>query len=213
MNVKESFLSLGHFQVNNGRNIQFWEDKWLKNFTLRQQYPSLYAITRRRNVLVASIFSMTPLNIAFRRGLVGNNLILWFRLVVRVAHIRLNNAKDKFIWDLLQNGTFSVKYMCNALITDTRIRYNMILWKMKVPLCIKIFMWYLKRGVVLTKDNLARPNWSGNKLCVFFSQLESIQHLFFDCHFARFLWRVIQVTFNIDVPMFLYLVHIWSMVG
>jgi hypothetical protein len=29
MNVKESFLSLGHFQLNNGGNILFWEDKWL----------------------------------------------------------------------------------------------------------------------------------------------------------------------------------------
>jgi hypothetical protein len=33
MNVKESFLSLGHFQLNNGGNILFWEDKWLGNST------------------------------------------------------------------------------------------------------------------------------------------------------------------------------------
>jgi hypothetical protein len=39
---------------------------------------------------------------------------------------------------------------------------------------------------VLTKDNLARQNWSGNKLCVFCLHPEMIQHLFFDCHFARF---------------------------
>jgi hypothetical protein len=118
--------------------------------------------------------------------------------VDRVAHIRLARVKDKFIWGLLQNG---VKSMYNALITDTRVRYNMVLWKMKVPLRIKIFLWYLKRGVVLTKDNLVRRNWSGNKLCVFCLYPESIQHLFFDCHFARFLWRVVQVTFNIDVPI------------
>jgi hypothetical protein len=74
-----------------------------------------------------------------------------------------------------------------------------VLWKMKAPLQINIFMWYLKRGVVLTKDNLVRWNWSENKLCVFCSQPKSIQYLFFDCHFARFLWRVIQATFNIDV--------------
>jgi hypothetical protein len=67
----------------------------------------------------------------------------------------------------------------------------MVLWKLKVPLHIKFFMWYLKRGVVPTKDNLARWNWRGNKLCVFCSQPESIQHLFFDCHFAKFLWRVV----------------------
>jgi uncharacterized membrane protein len=65
MNVKESFLSLGHFQLKNSGNIHFWEDRWLENFTLRQQYPSLYAITRRRNVSVASVFCSIPLNIAF----------------------------------------------------------------------------------------------------------------------------------------------------
>jgi hypothetical protein len=31
-------------------------------------------------------------------------------------------------------------------------------------------------------------------------QPESIQHLFFNCHFAKFLWRAVQVAFNIDVP-------------
>jgi hypothetical protein len=39
----------------------------------------------------------------------------------------------------------------------------MLLWKLKVPLCIKIFLWYLIRGVMLTKDNLIRQNWNGNK--------------------------------------------------
>jgi hypothetical protein len=36
---------------------------------------------------------------------------------------------------------------------------------------------------------------------VFCSQPETIQHVFFDCHFAKFLWRAVQVTFNIDVPL------------
>jgi hypothetical protein len=36
-------------------------------------------------------------------------------------------------------------------------------WKLKVALKIKIFLWYLKREVVLTKDNLVRRNWDGGK--------------------------------------------------
>jgi hypothetical protein len=65
MRVKEPFLSLGHMKLNNDENIHFWEDRWLGNFTLQYQYPSLYAITRRRNILVALVFSMIPLNISF----------------------------------------------------------------------------------------------------------------------------------------------------
>jgi hypothetical protein len=65
--------------------------------------------------------------------------------------------------------------------------HSTLLWKLKIPLRIKIFLWYLKREVVLTKDNLARRNWNGGKQCVLCFQPETIQHLFFYCHFARFL--------------------------
>ena len=69
-----------------------------------------------------------------------------------------------------------------------------------MPLKIKIFMWYLKRGVILTKDNLIRRNWNGNKLCCFCSSDETIQHLFFDCHVAKLLWRVVQYIFDLSPP-------------
>jgi len=62
------------------------------------------------------------------------------------------------------------------------------IWHMKIPLKIKIFMWYLKRGVVLTKDNLARRNWNGNKACCF---------LFVECHYAKFLWHAIHFVLGI----------------
>ena len=50
---------------------------------------------------------------------------------------------------------------------------------MKTPLKIKIFLWFLKRGVTLTKDNLAKRNWQGNQQCCFCHENETIQHLFF----------------------------------
>jgi hypothetical protein len=60
-------------------------------------------------------------------------------LVVRVAHIRLNGERDKFVWGLLQSGMLSVSSMYKALILDRCVRDSMVLWKMKVSLCIKIF--------------------------------------------------------------------------
>ena len=60
--------------------------------------------------------------------------------------------------------------------------------------------WYLYKGVVLTKNNLARRQWQGDRKCCFCSSDESIQHLFFDCHFAKFVWRTIHVSFNLIPP-------------
>lgn len=37
------------------------------------------------------------------------------------------------------------------------------IWKTKIPSMTKVFMWFLQREVVLTKDNLAKRNWHGSK--------------------------------------------------
>jgi hypothetical protein len=65
---------------------------------------------------------------------------------------------------------------------------------MKIPLKTKIFGWYLGRGVILTKYNLVKRNWHGSTQCVFCHQDETINHLFFQCHFARSIWSLIQVA-------------------
>ena len=61
-------------------------------------------------------------------------------------------------------------------------------------------MWYLRRGVVLTKDNLARCNWPGSKKCCFCTHEETIKHLFFQCKFARTTWSIIQIASSLYPP-------------
>ena len=65
---------------------------------------------------------------------------------------------------------------------------------------IKIFLWYLKRDVILTKDNLIKRGWKGDTKCAFCGLDESIQHLFFDCYIARLLWNVLFITFKFQPP-------------
>jgi hypothetical protein len=104
-----------------------------------------------------------------------------------VANVQLINQRDRFVWRLYQNGLFSIKSMYRALLIAKVFPYNTLIWKLKLPLKIKVFMWYLYKGVVLTKDNLVRRQWQGDKKCCFCSSGESIQHLLFDCHFAKFM--------------------------
>ena len=77
---------------------------------------------------------------------------------------------------------------------------NKTLWKLKMLLKIKIFMWYLIKGVVLTKDNLAKRNLEWNLKCSLCSNLESIHHFLFDCCYARFIWRLVYFKFGIKPP-------------
>jgi hypothetical protein len=60
-----------------------------------------------------------------------------------------------------------------------------------------VFLWLLYREVVLTKDNLVKRNGYGNVMCCFCDAFETIQHLLFDYALAKFIWRVIKVTFGL----------------
>ena len=54
-----------------------------------------------------------------------------------------------------------------------------------------------QEGVILTKDNLLKRNQNGSKSCVFCSRDETIEHLFFECLYAKFLWRAIHFVLGL----------------
>ena len=89
--------------------------------------------------------------------------------------------------------------MYAALINNV-VKVSQDLWQIKIPTRIKIFLWYLKRGVVLTKDNLARRNWNGDTRCSFcHSRIYSSP--FFECFYAKFLWHAVHLVFGISPPI------------
>ena len=51
----------------------------------------------------------------------------------------------------------SVKSIYVALLNNG-VRISQKIWRAKMPMKIKIFMWYLKKVVLLTKDNLVKRN-------------------------------------------------------
>jgi hypothetical protein len=55
----------------------FWEDIWLGDISLTQQYPLLYNIVQQKNVLVVNVLAETPLSIAFRL-VTMHSIILWY---------------------------------------------------------------------------------------------------------------------------------------
>jgi hypothetical protein len=55
------------------------------------------------------------------------------------------------------------------------------------------------RKKILTKDNLKKRNWKDSQDCCFCGCDETIDHLFFHCPIARYVWRVIQVALNLVV--------------
>jgi hypothetical protein len=133
--------------------------------SLAQQYPSLYNIVQRKNVLVSTVLDQSPINICFRRYLDEHTWSLWLHLCERLMSVQLTHENDKFVWKLTDSGLFSVKSMYLDLMNGHTRFLRKYLWKIKIPL--KIFMWFLSNKVLLTKDNLIKRNWTGCQKCCF----------------------------------------------
>ena len=69
-----------------------------------------------------------------------------------------------------------------------------------MPWKVKIYAWYARRGVILTKGNLVRRNWHGSTKCVFCPHDETIKHLFFECKVTCSIWLTIQIASNLYPP-------------
>jgi hypothetical protein len=75
MATKKYFFGLGSFSIRDGSEIRFWEDKWLGNATLREQYPALYNIIRHKGDTIAKVLESYPPNMSFRRDFSGQRLM------------------------------------------------------------------------------------------------------------------------------------------
>jgi hypothetical protein len=201
MATKKFFFRYGTFSIKDGSQIRFWEDSSLGNSPLSEQYPALYSIVHRKSDTIALVIVTSPPDVTFRRDLIGPRLVAWNALLQRLDSIQLSAGPDEFCWNLHPNGKFSIGSLYKAIIeSDILVNSNKKIWKMKIPLKTKIFGWYLHRGVILTKDNLDKRNWHESTQCVFCHQDEMINHLFFQCRFARSIWSLIQVASRLYPP-------------
>lgn len=57
---------------------------------------------------MVEVMNTTLLNISFTRAIVGQKLIEWNDLILKLAIIMMSNEKDCFVSPLYENGQFSI---------------------------------------------------------------------------------------------------------
>jgi hypothetical protein len=86
----------------------------------------LYNIVRQKADTLAMVMQNSPLEVTFKRDLVGPGLASWNALLQRLEMVQL--SQDPMIeirWNLKESGKFSVNSMYNAMIqSDTLVDDN-----------------------------------------------------------------------------------------
>ncbi|WVZ64895.1 hypothetical protein U9M48_014345 [Paspalum notatum var. saurae] len=120
---------------------------------------------------IVNMQQTNPYNVSFRKALIGNKFNEWRNLVARITSVNLQEGRDQFVWGLHNKGHFFVSSMYKHLVSN----------------------WLKVSGVILR-------NRKGRRNCEFCSKQETIQHLFFECHCAKFFWRAVRCIFGLTPP-------------
>ena len=146
MKIKDEVFANGFFIIKDGIKTRFWDDVWEGQMPFKDKYPSLYKVVHDPHATVAKVMATRPLNLYFRRALVDIKLVQWQNLVGQIAHVQLVSGSDTFRWNLTKSGSFTVRSLyLHLLDRQPPFRHKMI-WKLKIPLKIKIFLCFLQRG-------------------------------------------------------------------
>nr|CAD1817778.1 unnamed protein product [Ananas comosus var. bracteatus] len=107
----------------------------------------------------------------------------------RISSFRTGQGTDIVYWRWNPDGRFTVS-STYAMLSDggTRNARANDIWRLRIPLKVKVFYWLVLKKKILTMDNLVKRGWTGNTSCVLCgSEIETIDHLFTQCVFFRFL--------------------------
>ena len=126
---------------------------------LKLQYPLLYNIVQQRHVSVYNVMGNgPPLNLSFRRNLIDDKWEAWSHLCHLLMYVHLLDTPDTFVWKHTSMGVFFVKSMYADLMNGHTRFLHQYIWKLKVPLKIKVFVWFLNRKSGLLRITLLEGN-------------------------------------------------------
>ena len=84
--------------------------------------------------------------------------VSWNELVAKIGNRQLRLGADSGTWGLAASQKFSVKSLYSKLTEGNALDIARGLWKVGLPLKIKIFMWQMFRNRLTTANNVAKRN-------------------------------------------------------
>jgi hypothetical protein len=73
------------------------------------------------------------------------------------------------------------------------------MWKILVPARIHIFVWLVMNNKLLTRENLSKRRTLEDQTCLFCSEIEIVNHIFFGCCVARSVWETLAEILNVHM--------------
>jgi hypothetical protein len=200
--LKDLYTGITTCQLGDGSSILFWKDNWTGD-CLIDFFPVLAHFAKHVDISVKQVTETDSLEDLFHIPISQQAALELEELKVIIQDYALSEEIDQriFCWG---NNTFAAAKLYKLAFQPVQIPVTFSwVWKSKVTPRVKFFAWLVLLDRLNTKNMLSRRrfNVQPNTLCVLCGQglEETIEHLFFDCPFARDCWTKIGITWDNDV--------------
>lgn len=181
--LRAEFRPLFLWKIGNGLSTSLWFDRWLSEGPLDQLIPLPLIETSGlpKNAVVADLLS--PMGDSFRLFLQS----LGFSIPVS------SSTPDRFFWSRDPSGSFSVASAWNCIRTGkNRVPWASLIWNSDIAPRFQFNLWLITRNGLPTQELLLSHGRIDFCTCALCNEvLDSINHLFFDCHVSAslaFFW-------------------------
>lgn len=122
----------------------------------------------------------------FKRSLICQEYESWLGMQECLHDVLLTGNKDVVIWGLNRKNQFTTKSLYRFL-TDRGVpsKATRYIWKSKVPLKIKFFLWHVFNNKLQVAQNFIKKGWHRDGVCSLCGCEEIVNHILFECHLEK----------------------------
>lgn len=185
------FKNMDNFvwSVGNGKNIQFWHDKWHALGILKHKFPRLFSIYIHRNDSIrdaVSRLSSYTTDSRWRRPLRQWELEEVSALNSIISSIQLTSQRDTLSWHDMSKWYSTAKCYNWLSGTSQEDKFWSIIWKIKIPSKVRFFIWQCGHNILPTLSLLKKRNVVTQDQCKWcLSESEDMAHILWNCDIAK----------------------------
>jgi hypothetical protein len=197
---RQLFAAATEITIGDGRQADFWSDRWLQERAPREIAPSLFKIASRKRRNVKDALCNQRWFLDLNRGEQPEMIYELTELATLLQEVTLNeNAHDSIRWHFEASGEYLAR-SAYLLQFEGSISSDIapMLWEGWSPGKCRFFLWTAELNRILTADALQRRGWENEYFCqLCLRNLETPLHLLVECTWARKVWEELASLFRL----------------
>jgi hypothetical protein len=208
MKQVDNYRGVAEITHGKGDTMLFWSDNWEVNGSsvpMCRRYPRLFSYVIDEDVSVLRMTQNERLDSIFALPLSVEAFQEWQEITHLVSTVSLSEQRSDqrtFVWGSKFTPSKFYNFLFAQLVRDVALN---AIWKSRALPKLKVFVWLLFWDRLNTRDIMQRKHWhidSGYEceLCMS-NTLETSQHLFLYCDFARQCWDFLHIQWDASLDL------------